>query len=112
MTQRSGWATPYVWRNALRTEIVTVGPEEAVSYDLAGKELWRLSGMAATPIPSPFAHEGMLYIDGGRGRSIYAVRPGGQGNLSLPQGQTSSEFVAWSQPRAGTYLPSPVAYQG
>jgi outer membrane protein assembly factor BamB len=54
----------------------------------------------------------MLYIDGGRGRSLFAVRPGGQGNLSLPQGQTSSEFVAWSQPRAGTYLPSPVAYQG
>src|SRR5688500_13794484 len=62
--QRSGWATPFVWRNALRAEIVTVGPGEAISYDLKGKELWRLSGMAATPIPMPFAYGGLLYIDG------------------------------------------------
>ena len=47
--QRSGWATPFVWRHALRTEIVAVGPGEVVSYDLAGKELWRMSGMTATP---------------------------------------------------------------
>src|SRR5687767_3687783 len=38
--QRSGWATPFVWRHALRTEIVAVGPKEVISYDLAGKELW------------------------------------------------------------------------
>src|SRR4026209_59140 len=34
--QRSGWATPFVWRHTLRTEIVAVGPGEVVSYDLAG----------------------------------------------------------------------------
>lgn len=31
--QRSGWATPFVWKHALRTEIVTIGPRELVSYD-------------------------------------------------------------------------------
>lgn len=109
---RSGWATPFVWRHALRTEIVTVGPGEAISYDLAGKELWRLSGMAATPIPTPFAYEGLLYIDGGRGKSLFALRPGAKGNISLKENQTSNEFIVWSQPRGGTYLPSPVAYEG
>jgi outer membrane protein assembly factor BamB len=110
--QRSGWATPFVWRHALRTEIVAVGPGEVVSYDLAGKELWRMSGMAATPIPTPFAYDGLLYINGGRGRPLFAIRPGAKGNISLGENQTSNEYVVWSQARGGTYLPSPVAYQG
>ncbi|MBC7911892.1 MAG: hypothetical protein H7Y30_15400 [Pyrinomonadaceae bacterium] len=110
--QRSGWATPFVWRNALRTEIVTVGPGEAISYDLAGKELWRMSGMAATPIPMPFAYDGLLYIDGGRGKPLFALRPGAAGDISLGQDQTSNKFIVWSQARGGTYLPTPVAYDG
>jgi outer membrane protein assembly factor BamB len=110
--QRSGWATPFVWRHALRTEIVAVGPGAVVSYDLTGKELWRMSGMAATPIPTPFAYDGLLYIDGGRGRPLFAIRPGAAGDISLEKDQTSNEYVVWSQARGGTYLPSPVAYQG
>lgn len=110
--QRSGWATPFVWRHALRTEIVAVGPDEVVSYDLQGKELWRMSGMAATPVPTPFAYEGLLYINGGRGRPLFAIRPGAAGNISLKEGETSNEYVVWSQPRGGTYLPSSVAYEG
>ena len=109
---RSGWATPFVWRNALRTEIVTVGPGEAISYDLAGKELWRMSGMAATPVPMPFAYGGLLYVDGGRGKPLFALRPGAAGDISLGKDQTSNEFVVWSQARGGTYLPTPVAYDG
>lgn len=110
--QRSAWVTPFVWRHALRTEIVTVGPDVAISYDLKGKELWRLSGMAVTPIPMPFAYGGLLYVDAGRGKPLFALRPGAAGDISLKEGQTSNEFVAWSQPRAGTYLPTPVAYEG
>ncbi len=109
---QSGWVTPYVWRHALRTEIVTVGPTAAVSYDLTGKELWRLSGMCPAPIPMPFAYDGLLYIDGGRGSSMFAVRPGATGDISLGKGESSNTHVAWSQPRAGTYLPSPLAYEG
>lgn len=110
--RRSGWATPYIWQHKLRTEIVTVGPGEAVSYDLAGKELWRLSGMSATPIPMPFAYDGLLYINGGRGTPLFAIRPGAAGDISLGKDQTSNEYIVWSQPRAGTYLPSSLAYEG
>jgi len=110
--QRSGWATPYIWRHSLRTEIVTVGPQTVVSYDLQGKELWRMGGMAITPVPTPFAYEGLLYINGGRGRPLFALRPGASGDISLKEGETSNQYVVWSQPRGGTYLPSSVAYQG
>lgn len=110
--QRSGWSTPYIWCHALRTEIVAIGPQTVVSYDLAGKELWRMSGMALTPIPTPFAYEGLLYINAGRGRPLFAIRPGASGDITLKEGQTSNEYVAWSQQRAGTYLPSALAYDG
>jgi outer membrane protein assembly factor BamB len=109
---RSGWATPFVWRHALRSEIVAVGPREVISYDLAGKELWRMSGMALAPIPTPFAYEGLLYVNGGRGRPLFAIRPGATGDISLGKDQTSNEYVVWSQARGGTYLPSALAYQG
>ena len=110
--RRSAWVTPFVWRHSLRTEIVAVGPEVVVSYDLAGKELWRMSGMSGTPIPTPFVYDGLLYIDGGRGAPLFAVRPGAAGDISLKKDQTSNEFIVWSQARGGTYLPTPVAYQG
>ena len=110
--QLSGWATPYIWRHDLRTEIVTIGPQTVVSYDLAGKELWRMSGTALTPVPTPFAYEGLLYINGGRGRPLFAIRPGAKGDISLKKDETSNEYIAWSQARGGTYLPSSVAYQG
>jgi len=110
--QRSGWATPFVWQHALRTEIVTIGPGELVTYDLNGKELWRMKGMSATPVPTPFAYEGLLYINGGRGRPLFAIRPGAAGDISLKEDQTSNEYIVWSQPRGGTYLPSAVAYDG
>src|SRR4030095_9696601 len=53
-----------------------------------------------------------MYMKGGRGRSLFAIRPGAKGDISLKEGQTANEYVAWSQPRGGTYLPSSVAYQG
>lgn len=109
---RSGWTTPYVWSNKLRTEIVTIGPGDAVSYDLAGKELWRLSGMTAAPVPSPFAYDGLLYVDGGKTRPLFAVRAGASGDISLGKSDQANEFVVWSAVRGGTYLPTPVAYEG
>ena len=110
--QRSGWSTPYVWKHPERTEIVAVGPEVVISYDLSGKELWRLKGVSGTPVPTPFAYEGLLYVNGGRGRALYAISPKAKGDISLKEGQTSNEYIVWSQPRGGTYLPSALAYQG
>ncbi len=111
-TQRSGWVTPFVWKNTRRTEVVTVGPGAAVTYDTAGKELWRLSGMSPAPIPSPFAYEGLLYVNGGMGKGLFAIKPGAAGELTPGAEGKPSEFVAWSQPHGGTYLPTEVAYEG
>lgn len=109
---RSGWATPYIWQHPARTEIVTVGPETAVSYDLQGNELWRLGGMGMMPVPSPFAAEGLLFVNGGASKVLAAVKPGGSGDITPAKGETSGPYVAWSVERAGTYLPTQVVYRG
>jgi hypothetical protein len=101
-----------VWSHKQRTEIVTVGPTTAVSYDVSGRELWRLSGMSIAPVTSPFAYGDLLYVDGGQQRPLYAVRAGATGDISLPEDKTESASVAWSVPRGGTYIPTPVAYDG
>ncbi len=110
--RQTGWSTPYIWKHSERTEIVTIGPGIAISYDLEGKELWRLSGMGAMPIPSPYAHDGLLYLNGGSGRPIFAVKPGASGDITSSDAANLNQFVAWSQPRTGTYLPTQLAYDG
>jgi outer membrane protein assembly factor BamB len=116
LDRRSGWTTPFVWSNGVRTEIVAVGPGVAVSYDLDGKELWRISGMSLLPVPSPFAYDGLLYLDtgvhGDDYRPLAAIRPGATGDISLGESETTNDFVVWYQRIAGTYIPTPVGYQG
>lgn len=110
--RRSGWATPYIWTNAARTEIITNGPSTVVSYDLEGRELWRLRGLSGTPIAMPFAANGLLYINGGPGKRLYAVKEGASGDITPPDGRDTGPHIAWSAERAGTYLPTQVIYQG
>jgi outer membrane protein assembly factor BamB len=110
--RQTGWASPFVWKNSGRTEIVTIGPGAAISYDLTGKELWRLGGMSAMPIPSPFAYDGLLYVNGGTGKALAAIKAGASGDLTTADGAKLNDSVAWVQRKAGTYLPTELAYDG
>jgi outer membrane protein assembly factor BamB len=113
---KSGWATPFIWKNELRTEIVTISPGVAISYDAQGQELWRVAGVTGAPSSSSFAYDGLLYLDGGKTKPIFAIRPGAAGDITPDSsGETvfdENDFIVWSQPRTGTYIPTPVAYQG
>lgn len=108
------WSTPFVWENERRTEIVTTGRNKVRSYDLDGKVLWELTGMTGNVVPTPFSRHGLLYVSSGypgaQVRPVYAVKPGAHGDISLKPGETSNEYIAWFQPRLGTYQTSPLAY--
>ena len=112
----SGWATPFVWRNADRTEVVTIGLGQAISYSTRGQELWRLGGLGSQAIPTPLAVDDVLYFgtgaQGGPNRPMFAVRPGASGTITLRPGETSNDYVIWSQKTATAYVPSPLVYQG
>jgi outer membrane protein assembly factor BamB len=115
--RRSGWATPLVWKNDQRTEVVAVGTGFAVSYDPAtGKELWRLPINSPVSIASPFAWDGILYVSAGAGggpaRPLAAIKPGASGEIALPsESGKTSDALLWFEPTGGgTYLPTPLIY--
>jgi len=110
----SNWSTPFVWENELRTEIVTTGSRKVRSYDLNGKLLWEMSGMSSLHIPTPFARNGLLYINSGFRvdpfRPVYAIRVGATGDISLKPGETSNQYIVWFYPTLGSYNPSSLVY--
>lgn len=110
----SNWATPYVWQNEKRTELITPGRKKVRSYDLDGRLLWELGGMSSIVIPTPCSKSGLLYVASGyvgdSTRPVFAIKPGAAGDISLKPGQTNNEFVAWYQPTAGPYNPSPLVH--
>jgi len=115
--RKTGWSTPFVWENDLRTEIVTLGPGAVTSYGLDGSELWHMNRMAVVAIQSPFAWNGLLYVtsgsSGGENKPIAAIRPGGTGDITPPERENDNDYVVWYNRLAGgTYLPTPVIYDG
>jgi outer membrane protein assembly factor BamB len=113
--ERSNWASPYVWQNDQRTELVTPGTKRVRSYDLDGKLLWEFGGMSSIVIPTPFAKSGLLYVCSGyvgdKTRPVFAIRPGAAGDISPKEGGPTNNFIAWSQPTAAPYNPSPLLYR-
>jgi outer membrane protein assembly factor BamB len=112
--EKSNWATPFIWENSVRTELVTSATGKVRSYDLEGKLLWELSGMSGITIPTPFASHGMLFIGSGyvmsAHRPVYAIRPGATGDISLNKGEESNDYIAWYRKTASPYNPSPLVY--
>lgn len=112
--ETENWSTPFIWENDRRTEIITSGRGRVRSYDLNGKLLWELGGMTGNVVPTPFSRHGMVYISSGypgaQVRPVYAVQPGAHGDISLKPGETANEYVAWFQPRLGTYQTSALVY--
>jgi outer membrane protein assembly factor BamB len=47
-----------------------------------------------------------------RSRPVYAIRPGGNGDISLQPGQTNNSSIAWCQPLAAPYNPTTLVYDG
>ena len=112
--EKSNWATPFIWENDQRTELITCGTGKIRSYNLDGKLLWELGGMSNIAIPTPSAKHGLLYISSGyvgdKKRPVFAIRPGAQGDITLKDGESSNEYIAWCQKQAGPYNPSPIVY--
>jgi outer membrane protein assembly factor BamB len=112
---KSSWMTPFVWKNAQRTEIVTTGKGFVISYGLDGRELWRIGGMSM-PTASPMAWDGWLYVgtgsQGDANRPFMAVKPGASGDISLGPEDTANDFIVWRQGRVAGYTPSALLHAG
>lgn len=107
------WGTPTVHQADGQSQIILNGYEHMGGYDLAtGQELWRLTGGGDIPVPTPYVAHDLIFITNahGRLRPIYAIKPSARGDISLKEGQTSNEFIAWSRPKRGSYIPTSIVH--
>jgi outer membrane protein assembly factor BamB len=102
----SSFSTPAIVEGPPRVELVTNGAELMHGYDPeTGKELWRLSGSSKNTTPTPVVAGDRVFITSGyRIHPIFAIRPGGTGDI------TNTEFVSWKTDRDGSYMTTPLAY--
>lgn len=100
-----GWSTPVVIEADGRRELVLNGHEGVAAYDpLSGKQHWfcRASTGRGEPTVTP-GGDGLLYLVCGLVGDMYAVRPGGEGDVTATR-------MAWHTPRrVRRDLPSPIA---
>jgi outer membrane protein assembly factor BamB len=107
------WGTPTIVEGPQRVELVTNATRYARGYDpLTGQELWRLGRHSEITVPAPIYGAGLIFITNGYRpvQPIYAVRPGASGDISLKEGATTSDAIAWSSPKGGPYMPTPIVY--
>jgi len=107
------WSTPTVYETGDRTLLLVNGWKHIGGYDAkTGQEVWKLKGGGDIPVPAPVVAHDLVFITNahGPGSPIYAVRTSAKGDISLPEGKTSSEHVAWSIERGGNYMQTPLVY--
>lgn len=108
-----GWGTPTVAEGKGRAELVANGTKAIRGYDpQTGKELWRLTPNSEITTPTPIVAHDLIYVTSGYRpvQPIYAIRLGASGDITLKEGKDSSEHIAWSKPRGGPYMPTPIVY--
>ncbi len=112
--ERSNWATPFIWKNSQRVELITPGTKRNRAYDLEGRLLWELGGMSTITIAAPYAKDDLLYISSGyvldSNKPIFAIKPGATGDITLDKDATKSDYVAWCNKTAAPYNPSTLLY--
>lgn len=103
---KSSWSTPLVVdRGGGSQELVVSMRNKILALDPStGEQLWECDGVRDYTCPSVIANQGVLYVTGGRGPQFFAIRAGGQGDVT--ESHTLWETAA--TPKVGT----PVFYKG
>jgi len=109
------WGTPTVATTSKGEELIANASNFIRGYDpRTGKELWRLGRSSKITAPTPVFADDILVVVSGRGpeRPIFVMKAGARGDLTLPAGQSSSDTIMWSRTGRGSYMPTPLIYNG
>ncbi len=108
------WGTPTIVEGKSRVELVTNATKAMRGYDpLTGKELWTMKGNPEITSTTPIAGHDLIYIANSYrpNQPVYAIKQGAaNGDISLAEGKTSNDAIAWSAQRGGSYQPTPILY--
>jgi outer membrane protein assembly factor BamB len=109
------WGTPTAAMTSAGPILVANASNYIRGYDpRTGKELWRLGGSSKITAPTPVFSDDLFAVVSGRGpeRPIFVVKAGARGDLTLPEGKSNSEAIVWSRTGRGSYMPTPLIYDG
>ena len=115
-TQRdeiSSWGSPNIYYGK-RNELITHATRYIRGYNPEnGQELWKLKPNSEITVSTPVILDSLIYLTAGYPpvSPVYAIRPGGTGDISIPDSLSSGVFIKWRTLRGGTYMPTPVAYK-
>jgi outer membrane protein assembly factor BamB len=111
--ETSTWSTPSLLPAATGDELITNGRLIRAYDPRDGSLLWTLGPNSEVVVATPVVGGAVAFLTAGYPpvRPIYAVRGGRRGDLTLPAGATTSDAVAWSHTRGGTYIPTPILYR-
>lgn len=107
------WSTPNVCLEGPRPQLVVNGWKHMGGYDLlTGKEIWQMSGGGDCPVPTPMVWKGLIFLMSAHGprKPIYVVRTDATGDVSLRNGASTNQHVAWSTLRGASYMQTPLIY--
>jgi outer membrane protein assembly factor BamB len=107
------WGTPTVVGSGKTAQVIVNGFRHVGGFELrTGKEIWRLKGGGDIPVPTPVAAHDLVFITSAHGpmAPVYAIRTSATGDISLTGNESSNLYVAWSYPREGAYMATPVVY--
>ncbi|SRR6056297_121708 len=119
--EASQYSAPIIWQNSQRNELIAGGMHTR-SYDLeTGRLLWELDMAKGRSSATPIAVDDRLYVGteyrnrGGAddgGGFLFAVKPGGQGDITPADEADSSEFIAWNLAGSDIQMASPAICKG
>lgn len=100
---RKAFSTPLLIPVDGQEQLVSVGADRASAYEPAtGKEIWWVDYNGFSNVPRPVFGHGLVYLCTGYFKpELWAVRPGGKGNVS-------ADRVAWRETRQVPTNPSPL----
>lgn len=117
--ERSNWSSPILWKNKVRTELVTSG-SAVRSYDPAtGELLWEFKGISGRSSSSPAGNDELLIVGaenrsdrGGGAGGLCAIKAGATGDITPAVEGELGAHIAWLNPSAAPEMASPLIVDG
>ena len=109
------YSTPAIYSKDGNTQVIVNGYKHICGYEFeTGKEIWNLSNGGDIPTPTPVIAHDLIYINSAHGKNspIFVIKPDADGDITLADGITSNKSIVWSVKRGGSYMQTPLIYQG
>jgi len=107
------WSTPTVYGRGEDAQLIVNGFRRIGAYEAeTGKAIWWMTGGGDIPVPTPVVAYPLVFVTNAHGQAapIYAIRLNAEGDISLSEGASRNEYIAWSVDRGGAYMQTPLVY--